>query len=89
MWIGPVGRIFTLSGAPRSTREYYFNDHGAQIDRFARSLLASAQGQPAPEDGYGGEYIGEIAQTVVADSPTCSTCPTTRRRRSSGRPAST
>ena len=27
------------------TREYYFNDHGAQIDRFARSLLASAQGR--------------------------------------------
>ena len=27
-----------------STREYYFNDHGAQIDRFSRSLLAAARG---------------------------------------------
>ncbi len=36
------------------TREYYFNDHGAQIDRFARSLLARAKGEPTPEDGYGG-----------------------------------
>jgi arginyl-tRNA synthetase len=51
------------------TREYYFNDHGAQIDRFARSLLAAAHGEPAPEDGYGGDYIGEIAAQVVAASP--------------------
>ncbi|MEP7092312.1 MAG: arginine--tRNA ligase, partial [Nocardioidaceae bacterium] len=63
-----LGRIFTLSGA-EVTREYYFNDHGAQIDRFARSLLASATGAPAPEDGYGGEYIVEIAQAVLAEHP--------------------
>ncbi len=48
------------------TREYYFNDHGAQIDRFARSLLARARGQEAPEDGYGGQYIADIAATVTA-----------------------
>ncbi|MGK2854007.1 MAG: arginine--tRNA ligase, partial [Microbacteriaceae bacterium] len=47
------------------TREYYFNDHGAQIDRFARSLVASHLGQPTPEDGYGGQYIAEIAARVV------------------------
>ena len=63
-----LGRIFTLSGAD-VTREYYFNDHGAQIDRFARSLLASAKGEAAPEDGYGGEYIVEIAEKVVAAHP--------------------
>jgi arginyl-tRNA synthetase len=63
-----LGRIFTLSGA-EVTREYYFNDHGAQIDRFSRSLLARAKGEPAPEDGYGGEYIGEIAQQVIAAEP--------------------
>ncbi len=51
------------------TREYYFNDHGVQIDRFARSLLARAKGEPAPDDGYGGSYIGEIADTVVAAEP--------------------
>ena len=39
-----LGRIFTASGA-EVTREYYFNDHGAQIDRFARSLLATARGR--------------------------------------------
>src|SRR4029077_5427717 len=47
----------------------YFNDHGAQIDRFSRSLLASAKGEPAPEDGYGGEDIHEIASAVVAKEP--------------------
>ncbi|GAB3809072.1 arginine--tRNA ligase [Humibacter antri] len=47
------------------TREYYFNDHGSQIDRFARSLLAAYLGEPTPEDGYGGDYIGDIAAKVV------------------------
>ena len=63
-----LGRIFSFSGAD-VTREYYFNDHGAQIDRFARSLLASAKGEPTPEDGYGGQYIVEIAQAVLAKEP--------------------
>ena len=47
-------------------REYYFNDHGEQIDRFARSLLARARGLEAPEDGYGGQYITDIADRVTA-----------------------
>ncbi len=63
-----LGRIFEMTGA-KVTREYYFNDHGAQIDRFSRSLLASAKGEPAPEDGYGGDYIHEIAAAVVARTP--------------------
>ncbi|GEP37934.1 arginine--tRNA ligase [Nocardioides psychrotolerans] len=63
-----LGRIFTLTGA-EVTREYYFNDHGAQIDRFSRSLLASAKGEPAPEDGYGGQYIHDIARAVLEKTP--------------------
>jgi len=59
-----LARILASQGA-RVTREYYFNDHGAQIDRFARSLLAAHQGDPTPEDGYGGAYIGDIAQRVA------------------------
>src|SRR6185312_16421352 len=62
-----LARILAAAGA-RVAREYYFNDHGAQIDRFARSLLARAKGEPAPEDGYGGAYITEIADAVVADA---------------------
>jgi arginyl-tRNA synthetase len=51
------------------TREYYFNDHGTQIDRFAKSLLAAFRGLPTPEDGYGGDYIAEIAARVVERAP--------------------
>jgi arginyl-tRNA synthetase len=63
-----LGRIFEKTGAD-VTREYYFNDHGAQIDRFSSSLLASAKGEPAPEDGYGGQYIHDIAAAVVEQRP--------------------
>ncbi len=63
-----LGRVFTMTGA-EVAREYYFNDHGAQIDRFSGSLLAAAKGEPVPEDGYGGAYVGEIASQVVAAHP--------------------
>lgn len=63
-----LGRILSASGAD-VTREYYFNDHGVQIDRFARSLVAHARGDEPPADGYGGQYIADIAERVVADDP--------------------
>ena len=63
-----LARVLAAQGAD-VTREYYFNDHGSQIDRFARSLLAAARGQDVPEDGYGGAYIGEIADQVLARRP--------------------
>jgi arginyl-tRNA synthetase len=63
-----LGRLLTTQGAG-VVREYYFNDHGAQIDRFARSLVAAAKGEPAPEDGYAGDYIADIAAQIVAKVP--------------------
>jgi arginyl-tRNA synthetase len=60
-----LARVLQAVGA-EVTREYYFNDHGAQIDRFARSLAARARGEQTPEDGYGGAYIDDIAQQVLA-----------------------
>ncbi len=63
-----LGRILTAVGAD-VTREYYFNDHGMQIDRFARSLFAAARHEPTPEDGYGGQYIHDVAATIVAQVP--------------------
>ncbi|HEX3221816.1 MAG TPA: arginine--tRNA ligase [Nocardioides sp.] len=63
-----LARLLEASGYLVS-REYYFNDHGAQIDRFSRSLLASARNEPTPEDGYPGEYIAETAAAVVAEHP--------------------
>ena len=55
-----LGRLLAAQGA-EVTREYYINDAGAQIDRFAESLLAAAEGRPTPEDGYAGAYITDIA----------------------------
>ena len=69
-----LGRILTAIGAD-VTREYYFNDHGVQIDRFARSLLADARGEDAPEDGYGGQYITDIAATVTSKVPGAAALP--------------
>ncbi len=63
-----LARVLEFNGA-EVTREYYFNDHGAQIDRFSRSLLAAAKGEAAPEDGYAGRYINEIAAEVVKSVP--------------------
>ncbi|WP_175956129.1 arginine--tRNA ligase [Schaalia sp. Marseille-Q2122] len=62
-----LARLMRACGA-EVTREYYFNDHGSQIDRFARSLYARALGQEAPEDGYGGQYIADIADRVRTDA---------------------
>ncbi|MFN6548219.1 arginine--tRNA ligase [Mycolicibacterium nivoides] len=69
-----LGRLLTTQGAD-VTREYYFNDHGAQIDRFARSLVAAAKGEPAPEDGYAGSYINDIAAAVLAKRPDAMSLP--------------
>ncbi|MBS1695762.1 MAG: arginine--tRNA ligase [Actinobacteria bacterium] len=63
-----LGRLLSTQGA-EVVREYYFNDHGAQIDRFARSLVAAANGQPTPEDGYAGDYIADIAAKVLELAP--------------------
>ena len=63
-----ISRLLEATGSEVS-REYYFNDHGAQIDRFARSLLASGRGEPTPEDGYPGQYVAEIAAAVVKEHP--------------------
>jgi arginyl-tRNA synthetase len=63
-----LGRLLSTQGA-NVVREYYFNDHGAQIDRFTNSLIAAAKGEPTPDDGYAGDYIKDIAAAVLAKEP--------------------
>jgi arginyl-tRNA synthetase len=63
-----LGRLLSAQGAG-VVREYYFNDHGAQIDRFASSLIAAAKGEPTPPDGYAGTYITDIAARVLQKAP--------------------
>jgi arginyl-tRNA synthetase len=48
-------------------REYYVNDAGAQIGRFADSIAARMAGEEPPEDGYGGEYITALAAEIAAE----------------------
>src|SRR4051812_36288969 len=61
-----LGRLLTAAGAD-VTREHYLNDAGVQMQLFAKSLLASARGEPTPEGGYPGEYVDDIAAAVVAE----------------------
>ena len=69
-----LGRVLAARGA-HVVREYYINDAGVQVDRFAESLLAAARGEPTPDDGYGGAYVGEIAQQVLAAEPGAAQAP--------------
>ena len=63
-----LGRVLRASGAEVTT-EYYINDAGVQISKFGASLLAAANNRPVPEDGYVGEYINDIAESIVAVNP--------------------
>ncbi|MGI9020272.1 MAG: arginine--tRNA ligase [Solirubrobacterales bacterium] len=42
-------------------REYLLNDTGGQVERFAASIAAHMRGEPVPEDGYGGDYVADLA----------------------------
>jgi arginyl-tRNA synthetase len=55
-----VARLLEYAGHSVS-REYYYNDAGAQMERFRASIDALRRGEPVPEDGYRGEYVAELA----------------------------
>jgi arginyl-tRNA synthetase len=55
-----VARLLEFAGHDVA-REYYYNDSGAQMDRFRASVEAVRRGEPVPEDGYQGAYIAELA----------------------------
>ncbi|MFJ6548284.1 MULTISPECIES: arginine--tRNA ligase [unclassified Microbacterium] len=63
-----IVRLLLASGA-HAVREYYINDAGVQMDRFAASVLAAAQGEPTPEGGYPGAYIATLAGRVLEARP--------------------
>ena len=63
-----MSRLLKASGATVTT-EYYINDAGAQMDKFAGSVLARAKGEPTPEGGYPGAYIDDLAGQVLAVRP--------------------
>jgi arginyl-tRNA synthetase len=45
-------------------REYYVNDAGTQVLKLGESIRARARGEDAPEDGYQGEYVAELAARI-------------------------
>ena len=72
-----MARVLEANGA-KVVREYYFNDHGEQINRFAKSLVAAwarannlgdaGYQTETPFDGYKGAYIDEIARRVEREA---------------------
>ena len=63
-----LGRVLSAAGA-KVSREFYINDRGNQMELFGASIRAAALGQSVPEDGYHGEYIGDIAQEIKKADP--------------------
>jgi arginyl-tRNA synthetase len=63
-----VGRLLEARGH-RVTREYYINDRGNQVRKFAESVRAVSRGAEAPEDGYKGAYVTELAEWLRAVAP--------------------
>lgn len=61
-------RVLRAAGA-EVTSEFYINDEGVQMDKFGLSVLAAAEGSEAPEDGYQGEYVADLASRVVERVP--------------------
>ena len=55
-----LARLFALAGH-EVEREYYYNDSGAQMERFRASVDAVRRGEEPPEDGYQGAYIHDLA----------------------------
>jgi arginyl-tRNA synthetase len=55
------------AGGQQVTREYYFNDSGAQVNHLGASVLALRRGQPVPEDGYHGAYVETLARDLPDD----------------------
>ena len=63
-----LGRVLSAAGAQVS-REFYINDRGNQMDLFGQSLRAAALGIDRPENGYHGEYIADLANSITKKNP--------------------
>jgi len=58
-----VARLLDFAGHDVQ-REYYYNDAGAQMDRFRASIDALRRGDEVPEDGYRGDYVVDLARAA-------------------------
>ena len=72
-FIGDLLSRVLEAGGQQVTREYYFNDSGAQIDNLGASVAAVKRGEPVPEEGYQGAYVADLAAAVPDDTWTAAT----------------
>jgi arginyl-tRNA synthetase len=68
-----IANLLLASGTD-ITREYYVNDAGVQARLFGQSLIAACdringKDTPAPEGGYQGSYMEDLAKDYVKISP--------------------
>ena len=61
-----LARVLDAAG-DHTTREYYFNDFGAQVRKLGLSVLAVRAGEAVAEDGYHGEYVADLAAELPAE----------------------
>ncbi len=73
-----IARVLAAEGAS-VTREFYINDRGVQMERFGESIRNAAHGRPAPEGGYHGDYVKELAAQIVASEPGITALPDDRQ----------
>jgi arginyl-tRNA synthetase len=59
-----VARTLAFAGH-EAEREYYLNDMGGQVRKFAQSIAARMTGGELPEDGYAGDYVEELARELA------------------------
>jgi arginyl-tRNA synthetase len=62
-----VARLLERVGHPVE-REFYINDRGVQMQTYAVSLAARANGEEPPADGYMGQYVKDWAARMPADA---------------------
>jgi arginyl-tRNA synthetase len=63
------------AGGQQVTREYYFNDSGAQIRSLGASIAALRRGDPVPEEGYRGAYVHDLVAALPEDAWAAATEP--------------
>jgi len=66
-FVGDLLARVLAAGGQHVTREYYFNDSGAQVRNLGASILAIREGRDIPEDGYRGEYVADLAPEAPDD----------------------
>ena len=63
-----LARVLAFHGH-RVEREFYVNDAGSQVRKLGESVIALARGAEPPEDGYRGEYVGQLVHLARGPEP--------------------